>query len=354
MNISFIIPVYNCEQYIEQCVDSIEKIKLDSYEIILVDDGSPDGAGVICDSLAKSNTNIICVHQENQGVSSARNNGLAIASGEYVVFVDSDDSIDSSAMRELINDVQMDATVDIACFGMSFDYYHNSNCYRSDYLLPPLSGKYGKSIWLDRIDDLFFSNSLSSSVNKIFKKELLMSSSIRFEQSMFLYEDLEFVLRALACADNVLFWQSPIYHYRQSEDEGNALRRIKKVSSVLEVVNPIEDALNCLVKQSADEQVKAIILNLYLTLLNGKIHNSTKAELYQLSKELEFWLNEKSIVPNDYASDQNCRLLALVLNKQFFKMKIMRLCTAVRHKIAVFVKNTAIYQMVKNRGKDGK
>ena len=100
-SISVIIPVYNCEEYLETCVDSIQNQTFTDFEIILVDDGSPDNSGKICDILAEKYNNIIALHQENQGQAAARNNGVKIAHGEWLHFVDSDDLIHPQMLQSL-------------------------------------------------------------------------------------------------------------------------------------------------------------------------------------------------------------------------------------------------------------
>lgn len=102
MEFSVIIPIYNVERYLRQCVDSVLAQDFEDYEVILVDDGSPDRCPVICDEYADDNINIKVVHQANGGLSDARNSGLAVASGEYVVFLDSDDYwADTTALSEM-------------------------------------------------------------------------------------------------------------------------------------------------------------------------------------------------------------------------------------------------------------
>ena len=101
--ISIIVPVYKVEQYLEKCVNSITSQTYKNLEIVLVDDGSPDGSPALCDKLAKSDKRIKVIHKENGGVSSARNEGLAQATGDYVAFVDSDDWIDETMYEEMMN-----------------------------------------------------------------------------------------------------------------------------------------------------------------------------------------------------------------------------------------------------------
>ena len=101
--VSVIVPVYNVEKYLEKCVNSLVNQSLESIEIILVDDGSTDGSGKICDDFAEKYESVIAVHQKNAGQGQARNQGLSLAKGEYIGFVDSDDWVDLNYYEELYN-----------------------------------------------------------------------------------------------------------------------------------------------------------------------------------------------------------------------------------------------------------
>ena len=89
--VSVIVPVYNVEQFLERCINSIQQQTYRHLEIILVDDGSPDSCGEICDAYARSDSRIRVIHKKNGGLSSARNAGIELASGDYIAFIDSDD-----------------------------------------------------------------------------------------------------------------------------------------------------------------------------------------------------------------------------------------------------------------------
>ena len=99
--VSVIIPIYKVEQYLARCIDSVLRQTVSDLEIILVDDGSPDACGAICDEYAKKDDRIRVIHKENGGLSSARNAGIKIAKGEYIAFVDSDDWIDENFIKLL-------------------------------------------------------------------------------------------------------------------------------------------------------------------------------------------------------------------------------------------------------------
>ena len=111
--ISVIIPVYNTEKYLKRCVDSVREQTYGNLEIILVDDGSPDGCPQMCDAFAAEDDRIKVIHKENAGVAAARNTGLDVATGEYLTFVDSDDYIAPEMYQSLL-DVLMQTDSDIA------------------------------------------------------------------------------------------------------------------------------------------------------------------------------------------------------------------------------------------------
>ena len=101
--ISIIVPIYNVEKYLERCVDSLVNQTYENIEIILVDDGSPDYCPQLCDEYAKKDSRIVVIHKKNGGLSDARNYGLCKASGEYILYVDSDDYIELDSCEKLVN-----------------------------------------------------------------------------------------------------------------------------------------------------------------------------------------------------------------------------------------------------------
>ena len=103
VKITIIVPVYNAEEYLDRCMNSILDQEFSSYEVILVDDGSTDASGLICDRYSGTDPRFITVHQKNSGVSAARNAGLNLAQGEYVMFLDSDDALLPYALDELMS-----------------------------------------------------------------------------------------------------------------------------------------------------------------------------------------------------------------------------------------------------------
>ena len=116
MKFSIIIPVYNVEKYLKKCLTSIVQQNFNDYELILVDDGSTDMSGKICDEFEEKYNNIIVMHISNSGVSNARNKGLEIARGEYIWFVDSDDYVEPEALKILSEQLEMNPKIELLFF----------------------------------------------------------------------------------------------------------------------------------------------------------------------------------------------------------------------------------------------
>ena len=113
--ISFIIPVYNVEKYLAQCIESVLVQSHDNIEIILVDDGSTDKSGEICDNFSKTDNRVRVIHQENRGASAARNAGLGIAKGNYIAFIDSDDYVSPSMAEKLLDAIDCICNLSTIC-----------------------------------------------------------------------------------------------------------------------------------------------------------------------------------------------------------------------------------------------
>ena len=330
MNYSFIIPVYNCKEYLTACVESIRAVGVNAYEILLIDDGSTDGSGALCDTLAAQYPEIRVVHQANSGASAARNRGLREAQGEKVMFVDADDTLDSVSMKALLTDPRC-AQADLVIYGMSFNFYRKGACYRKDSMYYDRDMLMTKADWSKSFQALFEHNSLSSSCTKIFKRDILHKCMLEMREDMFLYEDLEFVLRYLQNCETILNAPAAIYQYRQAEDEGNAGRRLARIDSLPEFLVPIETALMGL-ENVPNEQKNAVLVQLHQGLARGKITVSDLAGIKKLCREYAGWYRDREMtVGRNKFHQQLTDGKALTLLLQSKK-------TALRHAIAVRVK----------------
>ena len=206
IHLSVIIPAYNTERYLQRCVDSVLTSDLRDYEIILVDDGSKDGTGAICDDYAASHSFIKAIHQENRGLPGARNSGFAQASGEYIYFMDSDDSIEPQGLQSVMDVLLENPTVQMACFGFTRIYDDGTQEKRVLY-----SGS-ESSITVQGKDVFYrFLSGPAFVWNKIFKKDLI--EEFRFTESLRHGEDVDFVFRVVWKCQTAMVFSIPIYHY---------------------------------------------------------------------------------------------------------------------------------------------
>lgn len=190
--ISVIVPVYKVEQYLNQCVQSIVDQTYSKLEIILVDDGSPDKCPEICDEWARKDSRIKVIHKENGGLSSARNAGIDVATGDYITFVDSDDYIDEKMYEQLLYGFS-DKNVGIVSCGVLYDKNGEISIYNKEWIV-----KSKRVVTYNDFGILLLSSKVNYTVwSKIFKRELL--DKVRFqlnklnEDSLFVF-DLSFVL----------------------------------------------------------------------------------------------------------------------------------------------------------------
>ena len=298
MKISFIIPVYNCKAYLSACVDSIRAVNTEDYEALLIDDGSTDGSAEICDALAGRFPEIRVVHQPNAGASAARNRGVREATGELLLFIDADDSIDSIALGKVLSDPRCNEN-DLTIFGLTFDYYHNGKCYRRDPLYFGFEGVLDRNDWGRNFVQLYRDNSLSPVWNKVFRRDIIMQYGLTLDSSMFLYEDFEFVLRYMRHCDTI--WNVPqaIYRYRQSEDEGNAGRRLKRIASIPEFLKPIEASLSALSETVSEEDRAMVLQQLHLVLAREKIAVSDVPMIQSICADYQKW-SENRLLPMEH------------------------------------------------------
>ena len=210
MKYSVIIPVYNVENYLSRCIDSLLAQNYVDLEILLIDNGSGDQSGQICEDYATQFSNITAYHIPNKGVGSARNFGLAKAKGEFICFVDADDYL----VGNLFSDVesQLDSQLDL----LVFSYYNSieknlSEIDRSAKILPT-EGKKDKSDFIALFQELWLTDMMYTVWNKIYRKEFLEEHQIVFE-SYELGEDVRFNLNVYQHVNAVLLVKSCYYVY---------------------------------------------------------------------------------------------------------------------------------------------
>lgn len=211
--VSIIVPVYNVEAYLGSCIDSLLAQTYKEIEIILVNDGSKDSSGEICDQYASLHTNIKAFHLENGGPSRARNFGLSKAEGEYIGFVDSDDYIDEQMIEKMYSVAEKNQADLVMC---SFNIETNGNIKQMDMKYENIypNNDYIKKNLISRYCSQDH-NGLYSVCNKIFKKELIQKYDINFDITINHGEDAWFVFFYLKESNVVCFINEGLYTYRQ-------------------------------------------------------------------------------------------------------------------------------------------
>lgn len=211
MMLSVIVPVYKVESFLKRCIDSIVNQTYKNLEIILVDDGSPDNCGKICDEYARLDSRIKVVHKDNGGLSSARNAGLDIMTGEYFAFVDSDDWLDPDMYDSLMK-VAVDTNADIVTGGYRF--------YRPWKIENQvLDGDYNGSVSvlsnIDALNMLYFGSQMFCGIPIMVWTKLYKTSTmgeLRFCEG-YINEDAEYTPRALYLANKVAKLDKSMYNY---------------------------------------------------------------------------------------------------------------------------------------------
>lgn len=277
---SVIIPVYNVENYLSRCIDSLLTQNYSDLEILLIDNGSKDQSGQICEDYADQFSNITAYHIPNKGVSSARNFGLARAKGEFICFVDADDYLVGNLFSDVEN--QLDSELDL----LVFSYYNSieknlSEIARSANILP-IKGKKEKSEFIALFQELFLTDMMYTVWNKIYRREFLEKHQIVFENYE-LGEDVRFNRTVYECVNKIAFSQTCYYIYisgRASSAMGQYnSNRMKYQLEELEKVDQLMSRWGIHDEQFVD-QIKARILM-------SNIHNISKQKM-SLSKKRHY------------------------------------------------------------------
>jgi glycosyltransferase involved in cell wall biosynthesis len=278
--ISVIIPIYKVEEYLLKCVESIIHQTYRNLEIILVDDGSPDRCGEMCDEYATKDSRIKVIHKQNGGLSDARNVAIDVAKGEYITFVDSDDyvSVDYiSTLYGLIDKYRVQLSV--ACFTPFYDgeipepinNHYEENCYSAN----------------DAVEQMFYQEKFDTCAWAKMYHRTLFQSGIRYPKG-FLYEDLPTTYRLMFECDKVAFCNQSIYFYRLRKDsiEGSQFSS-KKMDSALKIIDAMNEHIDLLIRVKNAFICRMFSFSFHLLLAMPDDYEK-KAQLYKLIKENRF------------------------------------------------------------------
>ena len=214
--VSIIVPVYNAEKYLNKCIERLTSQSFDDFELILVNDGSKDRSGEICDEYAKNDSRIRVIHKENGGVSSARNAGLDAAQGRYIMFCDSDDFIEPDFCAPLVELSQGDEN----CLVFAGISTINDKGITRPVLCEDYPEGAKEVFTKQQFCDLYVKWNLKKTFtlmhmpyNKLFSRKVIEENNIRYDTNIHYNEDLIFNLEYLDVVDCVKLYNSPVYNY---------------------------------------------------------------------------------------------------------------------------------------------
>lgn len=297
--VSVIVPVYNVKLYLAKCVDTLVRQTYTQLEIILVDDGSTDGSGDICEALKEKDCRICVIHQKNSGVAAARNMGLKHAHGQYLAFVDADDYLDIDIYEVCVKTMR-ETESDCVKFGMIEEYADAAG--RIAYKKLLRAGN-AECVGGKEISDYVLQTEAAGYVyNAIYKTEVLRRGSMYFNERLRVNEDMDFSLRWFAQIKKLVCIDRCAYHYMHRIKSGqNSLSKQKgsnayAVNAVAKLQRNLTFAESC--RNATQKNLEKIYWQ-YIRHIYGALSEGEKFETVRRSSEYQnysqFYFQQMSI-----------------------------------------------------------
>lgn len=287
---SVIVPVYNIEKYISICIESILNQNLDSYELILVNDGSTDSSGSICDKYALSNENISVIHKENGGLSDARNKGMAKANGEYIIFIDSDDYIEPETL-EKFNQKLSDSDNPDVMITMMKEVYEDSKTKYLDSKMPveliTNGNKEDVVNWMFR-----HSKSLWPAPRYVVKRSIIEKNNLCFAVG-YLHEDVDWTCKLFLCANT--FTAIDFYWYNYRIGRQGAITNHKKPKRTLDVIDLVSSNIKDNRYNYIDAKLRDVIFQRLVRTLFASLSDYKFYDVEDRKKVIKALKNNKNI-----------------------------------------------------------
>ncbi len=264
--VSIIVPIYGVEKYLSRCVDSLLAQTYSELEILLVDDGSPDKCGEICDDYARKDERITVIHKGNGGLSDARNVGIAKSNGEWLIFVDSDDCVSPLFVEKLYN-----AAKETSCDIAQCNYVRFSDeipCVEPEECMQTVVSSLDVLKNIDRAENM-------AACNKIYRADLF--KNIRFPKGR-IHEDVATTYKLFAATDNVCFIEAELYYYYRNP---NSITTSKMKNNKLDLVDAYIEQVEFFSKK---EEYRS----LYITASNNLVATFGTFASYEKSKYADY------------------------------------------------------------------
>lgn len=340
--ISIVIPVYNVEKFLRKCIDSIIAQTFSDWELILINDGSKDDSGTICDEYSAKNDRIKVIHKKNEGVSKARNTGIDYAGGEFICFIDSDDWIEPTFLSDFN---VLKNKCDFYFSGSLYDTYEKVYSYKK-YKEKFCRNKY-------EIRNEFFDQDLLSNGypwGKLYRTQIIRENNLRFNENLTINEDHIFVFQYFLHISSLYITNTAGYHYTVFDNSGRKLSG--KINSYTELKTASEH-FNIIINQLrsewdlSDEKYdilyNSFVMSKRLSALRSLI--LLKEKKY-FKDELGFWNN------NSYIANNKKEFIILLILRTKFLLGKYHLCYIIYNLIRLRNKNkyySLIYKDINSR-----
>lgn len=308
--ISVIVPIYNAERYLERCIQSVLKQTYDQFELVLVDDGSIDKSGEICDWFSKMNNNVSVVHQKNKGVSAARNKGMSLSTGDWIMFLDADDWIEEDTLKKASEYFEY---ADIICFSFCEVSKKKTRIIGNSQNVVTLNQHDIEKIKLKIIDknvslDTSYQGmKVSVPWGKVIHRKLFEDNNLSFIEGLY-GEDTIFNLYCFQAVDKIIYLDRPFYYYWQQEQSlyngyrNNVFSDLGKMTREMEkFIIKFQLGINYF---EAIEKRK--VINLIYGVLKDYCNISNKKSYFSRRKD---FFKDREMVYIDKASIKSCPML---------------------------------------------
>lgn len=298
VKLSIIVPVYNVEKYLSQCIDSVINQNFKDLELLLINDGSTDNSDKICDNYAKIDSRIKVIHKTNSGLSDARNTGIKESSGEYLIFIDSDDFLCDNCLEVVAE--QLQSSKDIEILIMSYNNYYEqigiTKTVDCDLRLNEDDLKDRVSVIKNYI---CCSEMVWPAPRYIVKKQFILDNSMEFK-SGFLHEDVDWTTRLFLNVQSIKFSNHILFNYRMGRFD--SIMSTKNGRHICDVIIIIDDILTYMRKINCSGEIRKLILNklsksLFTTLRYYKYCDKyMKKKVINMLKKYKYILSYSNII----------------------------------------------------------
>lgn len=276
MMFSIIVPIYNVEKYLPECIESVQHQNFDSYELILVDDGSPDRCPEICEKYAEKDEHIVVIHKKNGGLSAARNTGIKIAKGDYIIFLDGDDALNESALERLCTEFSLNEKVDILIGNVhhwfkneEIVYFNNNQFtdYAKDHSLSDLCEMYAKRSVLIPW----------RAWQSAYRLDFIKEHHLLFDSNIIGAEDCDFFFKLLPFVESYILSDFAIVKYRAFR-EGSVVNApsYKSIMGQLVVFKKLFDSTKLFTDEKLMKRYFSDKFTNIIILVNGLKNNNEK------------------------------------------------------------------------------